>query len=188
MAGLKVKTADWPLERLGCPQTVCVWGLLSFPPPFLSSPPTPALALLFPIPTPSCDAAPLSSIQQIPFQLPVWDLPAHRLLGDPCPGFASGFGEETKNQWGSLWRASEASPGHTGQYWGVMMFFQREIPSLGAPHPRQGVLGCWPHRQGLEPLGLQANCCCSCSVSKSCLFMTPWTAARQASLSFTISS
>ena len=30
-----------------------------------------------------------------------------------------------------------------------MMFFQREIPSLGAPHPRQGVLG--HHRQGPEP-------------------------------------
>ena len=32
-----------------------------------------------------------------------------------------------------------------------------------------------------------AVCICYCSIAQSCLFLTPWTAARQASLSFTIS-
>ena len=31
------------------------------------------------------------------------------------------------------------------------------------------------------------HCCCCCSVTQSCLFVTPWTAACQASLSLTIS-
>ena len=30
-------------------------------------------------------------------------------------------------------------------------------------------------------------CCCCCSVTQSCLFVIPWTAAHQASLSLTIS-
>ena len=34
---------------------------------------------------------------------------------------------------------------------------------------------------------LLSICCCWCSVDQLCLFVTPWTAARLASLSFTIS-
>ena len=42
---------------------------------------------------------------------------------------------------------------------------------------------------GLEiPWGILKECCCYCSVAQLCpLFVTPWTAACQASLSFTIS-
>ena len=42
---------------------------------------------------------------------------------------------------------------------------------------------------GLEkPWGILKECCCYCSLAQLCpLFVTPWTAACQASLSFTVS-
>ena len=39
----------------------------------------------------------------------------------------------------------------------------------------------------LSAINLSLSCCCCCSVTRSCLFVTLWTAARQAFLSFTIS-
>ena len=38
-----------------------------------------------------------------------------------------------------------------------------------------------------KPMNLDHSCSCCCSFTHSCLFVTPWPAACQASLSFTIS-
>ena len=40
---------------------------------------------------------------------------------------------------------------------------------------------------GTQGMGDTVETCCCCPVTKSCLFATPWTVARQASLSFAIS-
>ena len=80
----------------------------------------------------------------------------------------------------SLWPPREWERPHSGT---------SSISSVQGSQPTTGVFTSLGNGRRSGGQGLITSCCCCCSfsITELCLFVTPWTVAHQASLSFIIS-
>ena len=94
-----------------------------------------------------------------------------------------GQGERVSSSlWPRLLPVATQGMGETTQWTSSISSVQGSQPTTGVfTSPGNG------RRSGGQGLITSCCCCCSFSITELCLFVTPWTVAHQASLSFIIS-